>query len=556
MAKTQIDYLLLKRCDRRLCEECKVIPGETLATQHRLLVMDIGIIIRRKTRSVRGRPRIRWSAMTKDKSQELEGRLSTMGAWRSSGNANTIWSTTVDCIRKAAREVLGISSGRTGGHKRDWWWNAVVQGKMEAKKATYLRLLGSTGEEEKRANMERYKVARKEAKMAVTEAKTTAFSRLYEEMENNGWEKKLFRLAKVRERTNRDLDQVRCIKYDDDKVLMGDDRIKRKWQTYFHILLNEEGDRDIVLGELRNADSPHELSYCRDIEVDEVMEAMRKTRRGKLLGQTKFRLNVWVEQAWNDLLDNQFGFMPRRSTTEAIHLIRRMVEQYKDRKKDLHMVFIDLEKAYDKVPREVLWSCLGVKGVPIAYIRVIKDMYNGAKTRVRIVGGDSGHFPVVTGLHQGSAFSPFLFALVMDALTHHIQGEVPWCMIFADDIVLIDETRGDVNERLEVWRHALESKGFKLSRTKMEYLECKFGVEPTEAEVKVRLDSQVIPKRGSFKYLGSVIQGIGKIDKDVTHRIGVGWMKWRLASGVLYDKKMPPLLKGKFYRAVVRPAML
>ncbi|XP_009623223.2 uncharacterized protein [Nicotiana tomentosiformis] len=48
VAKTQIDYLLLRRCDRRLCKDCKVIPGETLATHHRLLVMDVGIMIRRK----------------------------------------------------------------------------------------------------------------------------------------------------------------------------------------------------------------------------------------------------------------------------------------------------------------------------------------------------------------------------------------------------------------------------------------------------------------------------------------------------------------------------
>ncbi|XP_070028811.1 uncharacterized protein [Nicotiana sylvestris] len=59
VAKTQIDYLLLQRCDRRWCEDWKVIPGETLATQHRLLVMDIGITIKRKKRSVRGHPRIR-----------------------------------------------------------------------------------------------------------------------------------------------------------------------------------------------------------------------------------------------------------------------------------------------------------------------------------------------------------------------------------------------------------------------------------------------------------------------------------------------------------------
>ncbi|XP_019258340.1 PREDICTED: craniofacial development protein 2-like [Nicotiana attenuata] len=90
VVKTQIDYLLLRRCDRGLCKDCKVIPSETLATQHRLLVMDVGIMMKRKKRTARGRSRIRWGALTKGKAQELEGRLSAVGAWKSSGDASVM----------------------------------------------------------------------------------------------------------------------------------------------------------------------------------------------------------------------------------------------------------------------------------------------------------------------------------------------------------------------------------------------------------------------------------------------------------------------------------
>ncbi|KAM3251539.1 hypothetical protein P3L10_005609 [Capsicum annuum] len=108
----------------------------------------------------------------------------------------------------------------------------------------------------------------------------------------------------------------------------------------------------------------------------------------------------------------------------------------------------------------------------------------------------------------------------MDVLTRRIQGEVPWCMLFADDVVLIDETRGGVNDKLEVWRQTLESKGFRVSRSKTEYVECKFNDVRRENEVVEKLEAQEVCKRDKFKYLGSVIQSNGEIDENVSHRLG------------------------------------
>ena len=243
--------------------------------------------------------------------------------------------------------------------------------------------------------------------------------------------------------------------------------------------------------------------------------------------------------------------MKERGTTDSIFCLRQPMEKHRERQKPLHMVFIDLEKAYDRVPRQEVWRGMREKMVPEKYVVLIQEMYKKGCTRVRSSVGTTEGFEVKVGLHQGSALSPFLFNIVMDVITNDVREAGPWCILYADDIVLCAETKEELEAKLESWRTALEDKGMKISRSKTEYL-----CTAVEEEGSIRLDGLEIKRVDKFKYLGSVVEDGGDMEKEVKHRIQAGWNNWRAASGVLCDRKVPLKLKGKFHKTVVRPAML
>jgi hypothetical protein len=164
------------------------------------------------------------------------------------------------------------------------------------------------------------------------------------------------------------------------------------------------------------------------------------------------------------------------------------------------------------------------------------------------------NFLINIGLHQESTLSSYLFALVMDEVIRDIQGDIPWYMLFADDVILMDESRMRVDQKLELWRRTLEAKYFSLSMSKIEYIKYDFSAT-TQEEGDVRLDGQVVPKKDIFCY-ESMLQKDENIDEDVSHRIKASWLKCRQVSGVLCDPRVSLKLKGKFYRTTIRSVML
>ena len=118
--------------------------------------------------------------------------------------------------------------------------------------------------------------------------------------------------------------------------------------------------------------------------------------------------------------------------------------------------------------------------------------------------------------------------------------------------MICEETREEVERRLEFWKYALKRREMKVSRSKTEYL-CINGGSDDET---VKMEDAKVPRVKEFKYLGSTVQESGGCEREVKKSVQAGWNGWRRVSGVICYRRLPARVKGKVYSAVVRPAMV
>ena len=109
--------------------------------------------------------------------------------------------------------------------------------------------------------------------------------------------------------------------------------------------------------------------------------------------------------------------------------------------------------------------------------------------------GTSEHFEVGIGLHQGSALSPFLFIMLVDTIYQGVRNELPWELLYADDLAIIDVTNTDTKNRLESWQKVLTDNGLKINVAKTEHLSTRESPLPT------KLNGEELKNVDHFKYL-------------------------------------------------------
>ena len=120
--------------------------------------------------------------------------------------------------------------------------------------------------------------------------------------------------------------------------------------------------------------------------------------------------------------------------------MRQLQEKFLAKNKHLYLAFVDLEKAFDRVPRSVLWWAMRVVGAHEWILNLVQAMYSGVRSRVRVSNSLSEEFEVKVGMHQGSVLSPVLFIIVLEALSREFHVGCPWELLYTEDLVLIAES--------------------------------------------------------------------------------------------------------------------
>jgi hypothetical protein len=140
-------------------------------------------------------------------------------------------------------------------------------------------------------NVERYKVAKKTAKRAVSEGRGQMYDGLYQWLSTKKWEKDIYRMVKSRERKTSDIIQVKCIKDATERLLTKDEDIKNRWREYFDKLFNEDSESSSI--ELDISSDDLNRQFVRRIQESEVKDALKRMKGGKTMCPDGIPIEVW-----------------------------------------------------------------------------------------------------------------------------------------------------------------------------------------------------------------------------------------------------------------------
>ena len=224
------------------------------------------------------------------------------------------------------------------------------------------------------------------------------------------------------------------------------------------------------------------------------------------------RLLAYIENN-NIYKDEQNGFRQKRSCAEHIYTLTSIIRNRKAQNKPTFVGYIDFEKAFDHVDRQLLIYKLSKYGVHGQMLKSLCMVYNCAKAGVELNGLITNWFSIGKGVRQGDPLSPTLFGLFVNDLVDAIkQNSVGFkcsefdvqCLLFADDLALISENETDLQNMLDAlnewcykWRMNINVKKSKIVHYRAR--------NHAETDFVFKLGGSIVEKVDSYKYLGLIL---------------------------------------------------
>mgnify|MGYP003530554694 FL=1 len=259
----------------------------------------------------------------------------------------------------------------------------------------------------------------------------------------------------------------------------------------------------------------------------------------------------------------QFGFRSGRGTQHAICIIRKIQEEARYRNQDVYVIFIDLEKAFDSVPRNVLWTCLKKLGINGRTLSMITQFHEGFKG---LIG--EHEFTMFKGVRQGCVLGPILFNIVFDralklAEANGMTGGVQLRnedgtelkinhLAYADDLCLIDKDYNELTRNLRILNGVFQQLGLKINikKTKIMNLNGDSKIQTAGCEMMSGIEWVT-----EFCYLGSIISSYGTCEADIRERIRKGYGKLRTLMPILKCPKLTIRSKRKLIESCILPVV-
>jgi Reverse transcriptase (RNA-dependent DNA polymerase)/Endonuclease-reverse transcriptase len=267
------------------------------------------------------------------------------------------------------------------------------------------------------------------------------------------------------------------------------------------------------------------------------------------------------------LTQSQSGFRKGRSTMDHVFTIKEIITKAQNRGEDIYMGFVDLEKAFDRLPRTKIWECLhNNKSINHKLINCIKSLYTKTKNCVIYKNMRSENFATNEGVRQGGVLSPLLFIMVMDEIIkeakkqakplyvgyHNLEKVGITECVFADDVAIITSSEKNLQYNLNIWNELLTEKGMTMNKNKTKVM----VVSRNEQSIHIRVGETEVEQVEIYKYLGVNIDQRGTQEVEINERIRkANNLYYAINHTFINKKEISKHTKMSVFKAVYRPVL-